>query len=373
MGIRQRSKGHWEIEVFLGRDENGKRNRIYDTVQGKKADAEKRLGQILNDLDRGITPATTKYTVGEWLDRWLDEKRTEGKRTKTIDRYEGIIRLHLKPNIGMIPMDKLTPLQVKELEMSLVNNGMDPKGVDQVHRVLNAALPDAFTMELIGRNPAAPVKPPKRPKKKVFIPEVSRVKSLISEANRSGHHLTPMIHLAAYTGLRRGEIAGLTWENVDLDEAELSVVQLLVVTAHGVKMEPPKTESGERTIDLDPDTVDLLRKHRAGQMELANALGIEPTGIVFPKRGLTDWCRPTVMGRVASTWAKRAGCPEVTLHTLRHFHASVLLQSGLNPAVVAERLGHSSAAITLSIYAHCLPGWQRGAADAFSNMMRNAA
>ena len=176
MGIRQRSKGHWEIEVFLGRDENGKRNRIYDTVQGKKADAEKRLGQILNDLDRGITPATTKYKVGEWLDRWLDEKRTEGKRTKTIDRYEGIIRLHLKPNIGMIPMDKLTPLQVKELEMSLVNNGMDPKGVDQVHRVLNAALHDAFTMELIGRNPAAPVKPPKRPKKKVFIPEVSRVK-----------------------------------------------------------------------------------------------------------------------------------------------------------------------------------------------------
>ncbi|MDE2961067.1 MAG: site-specific integrase [Chloroflexota bacterium] len=187
------------------------------------------------------------------------------------------------------------------------------------------------------------------------------------------HYLSAVIHLAAYTGLRRGELAGLTWKNVKLNAGYLSVVQSLVVTAHGVKLEPPKTRAGLRDVDLDLDTVALLRRHRNAQCRSAKALGIEPPEMVFPKQDWTDWCRPTVIARVVSRWAERAGCPKLTLHSLCHFHASMLLQSGVNPSVVAERLGHSNPAITMSIYAHCLPGWQRGAADAFSDLIREAA
>ncbi len=381
--IRQRSPDSWEIPVFLGRDANGKRIRKTETVKGKKADADRRLREILAEVDKGVTPTKTRYKVGEWLDRWLDEKQAEGLREKTIDRYEGIIRLHLKPAIGNVPLEKLRPIQIRDLELDLTKEkltengetkeGMDPIGVEQVRNVLGAALEHAFMMELIGRNPAALVKPPKCPRKEAFVPDKAQVRALISEAQQSGHHLRAVIHLAAYTGLRRGELCGLNWKNVKLNARYLSVVQSLVVTAHGVKMEPPKTRKGRRDIELDPEAVEVLRKHRNAQRRLAKSLGIEPPEMVFPKRDLTDWCRPTVMARVVSRWAKRAGCRKLTLHSLRHFHASMLLQSGLNPSVVAERLGHSNPAITLAIYAHCLPGWQRGAADAFSDLMREAA
>ncbi len=371
--VRQRNPGSWEIQVFLGRDANGKRMRKTETVRGKKSDAQRRLREIWAELDRGITPAQTRYRVGEWLDKWLDEKQIGGIREKTVDRYEGIIRLHVNPGLGRVELAKLSPIHIKDLELELIKGGMDPKGVEAVHNVLTAAMDLAMKMELIGRNPARLVTPPKSPKKRAFVPEVSQVHALLATAERSGHPLWPAVHLAAYTGLRRGEISGLEWRHVDLDDACLSVVQSLVVTAHGVKMEPPKTESGEREIELDAETVGVLRDHRARQLDLATALGVDLPYMVFPKRGSTDWCRPTVLGRMVSRLAIRANCPEVTLHSLRHFHATMLLQSGQNPAVVAERLGHSSAAITLSIYAHALPGWQRGAAAAFADLMRDAA
>ncbi len=371
--IRQRSPGSWEISVFLGRDPNGRRTRKTETVRGKKSDAERRLREILGDVDRGITPATTNYTVAEWLDQWLDEKEVDGRREKTTDRYRDHIRIHIKPALGRVKLGKLSPMQVKAFELDLIKNGKDPIGVVAVHAVLKAALDQAVQMEVIGRNPAASVKPPRAPRKEAFVPEASQVRALLAEAEQSGHHLRPAAHVAAYTGLRRGEIAGLEWRNVDLNSGTLKVVQSLVVTAKRVKMEEPKSKSSKREIEIDEGTVEILANHRARQIDLANALNLDSPPMVFPKLCLTDWCRPSDLGKWVTRMAEKAGCPKLTLHSLRHFHASMLLQSGLNPAVVAERLGHSSAAITLSIYAHCLPGWQRGAAEAFSDLMREAA
>ena len=117
--IRQRNPGSWEIQVFLGRDANGKRIRKTETVWGKKSDAQRRLREILSEVDRGAIPANTRYRVGEWLDKWLDEKQVGGRREKTIDRYEGIIRLHLKPTLGRVELAKLSPMQIKDLELEL--------------------------------------------------------------------------------------------------------------------------------------------------------------------------------------------------------------------------------------------------------------
>ena len=187
--IRQRNPGSWEIQVFLGRDVNGKRIRKTETVRGKKSDAQRRLREILSEVDRGAIPANTRYRVGEWLDKWLDEKQVGGRREKTIDRYEGIIRLHLKPTLGRVELAKLSPMQIKDLELELVKGGMDPKGVEAVHNVLTAAMDHALKMELIGRNPVTLVTPPKSPKKRAFVPEVSQVHALLAEAERSEHPL----------------------------------------------------------------------------------------------------------------------------------------------------------------------------------------
>ena len=123
------------------------------------------------------------------MDKWLDEKQVGGRREKTIDRYEGIIRLHLKPTLGRVELAKLSPMQIKDLELELVKGGMDPKGVEAVHNVLTAAMDHALKMELIGRNPVTLVTPPKSPKKRAFVPEVSQVHALLAEAERSEHPL----------------------------------------------------------------------------------------------------------------------------------------------------------------------------------------
>ena len=229
--IKQRSPGSWEISVFLGRDDKGKRIRKTETVRGKKADAERRIREILSDMDRGITPAKTNYTLGEWMDKWLENKQVDGIREKTDDRYEEHMRIHIKPGLGRIKLAKLSPKQIREFELNLIIGGKAPVGVVAVHTVLKAALEHAVEMEVIGRNPAASVKPPRAQRKPAFVPEERQVNALLAVAKASEHHLWPATYVATYTGMRRGEITALEWKNVNLDAGTLDVVQALIVTA----------------------------------------------------------------------------------------------------------------------------------------------
>ena len=166
---------------------------------------------------------------------------------------------------------------------------------------------------------------------------------------------------------------GLKWAQVDLQKQRLLVQSSLVVTAHGLALEPPKTASGQRVVELDGGTVALLRAHRTRQLELARQLGEDPPEIVFPREGSEEWCHPNTLSHAVVRMAKKAGCPQVTLRSLRHFHATVALQAGKNLAVVSKRLGHAKVSITADTYAHVLPRWQRETADAFANEMSSGA
>ena len=129
-------------------------------------------------------------------------------------------------------------------------------------------------------------------------------------------------------------------------------------------MKTPKTDSGRRTIDLDEETVGVLCEHRKWQQAQADQLGVDPPEMVFPPHSLQGPCHPNTLGNFVNRITEKAGCPEVTLRSLRHFHASVALQSHQNPVVVSKRMGHSSVSITTDIYGHALPGWQRETAEA---------
>ena len=230
----------------------------------------------------------------------------------------------------------------------------------------------ALRMELIGRNPVALVSPPATPKQESYSPIVEQVLALLAFAEDGEHPLWPFIHLIAYTGMRRGEALALTWGKVDLDNLRLLVAQSLVVTTVGVMLQPPKTDNGERVVDLDKDTVTVLRAHRTRQQRLAQQLGIGPPQLVFPRSDLTSWAHPNTVMHAVESMARRAGYPEITMRSLRHFHGSVTLQTGQNPVVVSQRLGHSSPTITMNTYAHALSGWQKDAATAFAQAMRLA-
>ena len=368
--IRQRSPGSWELQVFLGRDGRGKRVRKTETVRGKKADAQRRLRDILTDLDHGMTPPQTSYKLDEWLHQWMSDVIIPRCRQKTVDRYLGIIHKHIIPCLGSVKVSALTPVQVQKLESMLQKEkGMAPQGIQLVHNVLSGAMKHAVRMELIHRNPVASVTPPPAPESEADAPEVAEVKRLLALGESKNHYFWPCIHLIAYTGMRRGEALGLRWPDVDLDDRRLLVTSSLVVTAGGLALEPPKTSSGKRVVDLDLRTVDVLREHRRRLVEIARSLRMPLPEMVFPRNGLEGWCHPNTLSHALSSLAKRAGCTKVMFRSLRHFHATVALQTGQNVVVVSKRLGHKKVSTTFNIYAHALPGWQRETAEAFAKAM----
>ncbi len=371
--IRQRNPGSWEIQVFLGRDANGKRMRKTETVRGKKSDAQRRLREILSELDRGITPTKTRYNLGEWMDKWMEEKIVPKGKQKTIDRYWDDIRIHIKPALGHIELTKLSPAHVQEFEANLLKNGKKPKGVQLVHNVLSGAMKHALRLELIARNPVALVSPPTAPKTEAYSPEVEQVRSLLTLAEEREHPLWVCIHLIAYTGMRRGEALALEWKHVDLEKLQIVVSQSLIAAKSGMVLETPKTESSRRVVDLDLRTAEILKTHRGKQRELAATLGIEAPEKLFPRADQVSWTHPNNARYAVKTLGKKAGCPEITLRSLRHFHTTVTLQAGQSPVVVSKRIGHSSPKITMEVYAHALPGWQQDAAEAFADAMESSS
>ncbi len=373
--LRQRSLGSWELTIDTGRDALGKRQRRSVTVRGAKALAQRKLRELLTSLDKGIALPAEKILLRDWLDRWMQERIIPHRRQNTKERYQGIIRLHIAPMLGHIELTKLAPAHVQALESQLSRQGMTPKGVSLVHTVLSGAMKHALRMELIYRNPVSLVSPPPEKKRETAPPEITAVRRVLELAYQEQNHLAACIHLIAYTGLRRGEALGLNWDNVDVDAGYVWITASLVKSRElGLILELPKTDSGRRRVDLDAGTIDVLRKHRVWQDGVKAMMreAYQDRGRVFTG-AYGEWINPAQLTRVVQSLGQRVGYSGLTVRSLRHFHASVVLQSGQNIVVVSKRLGHSSVSITSDIYAHALPGWQKQAADAFAKAMEQEA
>ena len=370
--IRRRGKGSWELNIDIGRDASGQRKRKFVNVKGTKAQAQKKLRELLSSNDKGIPIDTLKITLDQWLAKWMDEYVIPNKRQKTIERYGGLIQKHIAPEIGRIELSKLTPSHIRGLESKLSSEGMAPKGVELVHTVISGAYKYALSMEVVWRNPAKAVTPPKVIRKEVEPPEISKVREILDLAEREGHPLFPCLHLIAYTGIRRGEALGLRLQDMNLDSGVISIVQTVSRSLHkGIIIQPTKTNSSRRSVDLDDDTIAVLRAHIGRQllskMELEGAY--EDQGLLFPDP-FGNPLNPMVVTRAFQSYGRKLGLKEARVHDLRHFHASVMLQKGGSLLLVSKRLGHASIATTGDIYGHLLPGWQKEAANAFAKAMR---
>lgn len=283
--IRSRGKGTWELTIDMGRDAAGKRRRKFVNVKGTKAKAQQKLRELQSLTDKGIPVATQKITFGQWLAKWMAGYVTPKLRQKTIERYQGLIDKHIVPYVGHVELTKLTPMDVDTLEAKLLDNGMVPKGVEMVHNVISGAYKYAVRMEVAWRNPAKSVTPPKITRKEVEPPEIVKVREILKLAEQEGHPLFPCFHLIAYTGLRRGEAIGLRHQDLNLESGTISVVQTISRSLHkGIIVEPTKTNASRRMIDLDDETIGVLRAHLGKQllhrMELEGAY--DDNGLVFP-------------------------------------------------------------------------------------------
>lgn len=368
----KRGKSSWTLVLEVGRDQNGRRRQQWVSVRGTKADAQRKLTELLHQADHGLFFTKGKLTVRDWLAQWLVQDIKPYRATKTHDRYTGVVQKHLIPRIGHIRLTALTPSHVKDLLALLLGQGMTPAGVDLVRTVLHGALKAAVQQELLSRNVVEATTPPRVERSEVVPPEVESVAGILAQAEEAGHPLFATLHLLAYTGARRGEVLALDWQHVDLGEGTISIVRSLGRSREGLTLGPPKTANGRRLIDLDRRTVEVLQAHQGRQLlEKIQAEGAyQDNGLVFADP-LGDPINPMQVTRAFQSLARRCGVGHVKLHALRHFHASVLLKQKQSLFAVSRRLGHASISTTADLYGHLLPGSGKEQAEAFAQAMRH--
>ncbi len=371
--IRQRSKGSWEVCIDTGSDPaTGKRLRHFESVKGTKRVAQQRMHELLHTLEQGAYIKPTRLTVAQFLEEWLRDYVRTNTAPRTAERYQEIVRIHLIPALGSFPVLVLQPHHIQKYYGSALESGRrDGKGglsAQTVHhhrRVLYEALKYGVKHGILVRNVAEAVDAPRPEHKELGILAASDVQLILDACKETPYYV--LFFTLAYTGLRRSELLGLRWEDVDLQKSTLSVVRSLHQLRGGKYIfSEPKTKRSRRQIALSPSLAIVLWEHRLKQEHARKLLGrpLESTDLAFSHPDGRP-IRPDSVTRAFPEIAKSVGLRDVRLHDLRHAHATILLQQGVNPKIVQERLGHSSVSTTLDIYSHVLPGLQQAAARQF--------
>ena len=376
--IRQRGKRSWAIVLDLGRDSRGRRRQHWQTVRATKKDAERELTKLLHELDTGGYVEPHKLSVAEYLECWLADYVAHAVSPKTAERYTEIVRRHLVPALGGVPLTKLSPLLIQDYYSQALkcgrldgSGGLSARSVLHNHRILRAALQQALRWQLTVRNVADAVNPPRPERPKIRILDTDELAGLMAVAERSS--LRRPIFVALTTGMRRGELLALRWSAVDLERRIVSVNEALKQTKNGIRFKAPKSGRGRRTIDLLRITAEILREHRLEQTEHRLSVGAvyEDNDLIFARPDGTPW-PPDKFSCAFAALMRRRGFKGLRFHDLRHTHASQLLKEGVHPKVVSERLGHASVAFTLDTYSHVLPGIQKEAAERIDRAVRTA-
>jgi len=365
--IRRRGKS-WAIVLDAGRNSNGRRQQKWHAVRGTRKDAERELARLLHSMNTGDYIEPSRLTVGAYLERWLQDGARISVSAKTLERYKQLIQDHLVPELDQIPLAKLSPLHIQGVYAEKLSSGrkdgsggLSAQTVVHIHRVLRTALGQAVKWQILARNPADAVEPPRTERKEMRALDERETGDLLAAFHRS-RLFTPIL-LAVVTGLRRGELLALHWADIDLDQTQISVRQSLEQTRSGLILKQPKTSRSRRTIALPQLAVEALRSHKAKQAAERLQLGpaFEDNGLAFPQWDGKPWA-PDRFSSAFAAQVRRSGLAHVRFHDLRHTHASQLLRQGVNAKVVSERLGHAAVGFTLDVYSHVLPGMQDDAA-----------
>jgi integrase len=363
--ISRRKDGRWEAKYTAHTADGPKRRALYGKTRKEAAD---KLAKALADRASGYTFDTENMSVGEYLDRWLNDSDRGSVRPSTYERHEQIVRLHLKPALGRVKLSKLTPAHVQGLYRDKLDSGLSPATVQKIHTVLHKALAQALKWNMIARNAADAVKAPRPAPEEMHPLSPNEARKLI-EAVR-GDTLEALYVLAVHTGMRQGELLALKWEDVDLNEEVIRIRRTLVRSGGRISLGEPKTKGSRRTVYLTGAAVEALKTHLEQQLEDIERLGdlYRDHGLVFTS-GVGTLINPTNLRRRSfAPLLQRAGLPQIRFHDLRHTCATSLLSRNVHPKYVQELLGHATVAITLDTYSHMIPGMGNHTARAMEDV-----
>jgi len=367
--IRKRSDGRWEGRYTVGHaPTTGKQ--IFKNVLGRtQAEVKEKLKKAIGNTSKLDFSKSGKYTVGQWMDLWFENYAKLKVRASSHQTYAGYIKNHIKPNIGDLPIEKLSSLELQKFYKKLLTEGRipriesekQPKGlsaktVRNINQVISSAMDMAVEQKIILTNPTKSCALPKVEHKEMHTLPVEQLSAFLREAKESGVYELYYLDLA--TGLRRGELLGLKWDDIDLMNGIVHVHRQVARVDGEVREVPLKTKNSYRSIAISSDAVTMLTEMK--------------------KRKLSDYVFPSPSGGPISPDSvrhmlhrvlKRAGLPAIRLHDLRHTFATLALQNGVDIKTVSGMLGHFSAGFTLDTYAHVTTAAQKEAANTMGNVL----
>jgi integrase len=360
--IYKRSDGRWVGQYLVHTAKGPKYRYLYGKT---RREVDEKLTKAKAERNGGLVFDAGALTLAEYMDRWLRESARNRVRPKTYKDYAGLTRVHIVPALGHVKLKNLTSLHVQSFYGSKLESGLSKRTVEYIHTVLHAALKQAVRWELVPRNVTDSVDPP-RPEKEerpTFNLEQAR---LFLEAAR-GNRFEALYVLVIQTGMRRGELLGLRWHDVNLEKGLLHVRQALA--PDGKSFSLPKTSYGRRTIRLTPEAVEALRKRRIAQNEdrLRQGGSWRDHGLVFCSTVGTPMSPDNFVKRSYKPLLERAELPQIPFHCLRHTFATLMMPNG-HPKVVQEMLGHSRVSTTLDIYSHASQDMQDEAVRRFGTL-----
>lgn len=365
--IRRRGERSWEIKFDLGTDPVTKRRLTkYHSFRGTKREAEAELVRIKAGAAKGDYVDPSKITVQELLERWLRKPRGDKPLSpKTRESYGSLLTLHVYPDLGVLPAQKIQPDNFRTLYETLAISGNRPRKKDgmatglssRTIRYVHSLVKDAFRygveLKIVQSNPLDTVKPPKRVKTPVHFLDVDQIRDVVEKVR--GRPIYVLAMLALGTGMRRSEMLALRWRDVDLDAGLVTVSRSLEQTkGRKLRFKEPKTADSVRTLVLPRSIITELRAKWTEQSKLGLALGAgrpDADGLIFSKADGT----PLLPNSVSTEWRRvvtTLKLPVVKFHGLRHSHASYLLASGMDIVSVSKQLGHADPVVTLTVYAH---------------------
>jgi len=381
--MRERSPGHWQLRVYLGRDPaSGRKRQVQRTFSGTRREAEKALAALVTEIGQGHID-NSHATFGELLDAWV-EHITPMRHPKTVHEARRSIETRLRPALGRIRLDQLTGADLDRWYGRWLSEGLSPSTVRRLHAVVSAALHTGERWGWVGNSPARRSSPPTARPPAIVAPRPDQLERLYQEAVARDQVLATALALAALTGARRGELCALKWSDVDLGTARIHISRSISPVGHELLEGPTKTHAS-RDIAIDEVGVKLLEDRRDELRRIAQVMGVELVaepyvltravdgGQFLNPNSLTSsfsrLCR--IMEARALREAETAGRRELRkdelwpfrFHDLRHFSVTTLIAAGVDVRTVANRHGHAQVTMTLNRYAHALPERDRVAAS----------
>ncbi len=395
--ISQRKDGTWVAAATVGYDvEKGKPVRKY--FYGKKrGEVKDKLNDALNQVKNGNYKDPVKVLFAEWLNTWLNDYMKPSLRSTTWESYQVQVEKHIKPNLGHIRLNLLQTEHLQKLYNEKLKGGradgkpggLSPRSVRYIHIVIHGALEQAKKEGKIIINPADAVKLPKQDKKEIKHLDATGVSILLRAARETKHF--PAYYLELSTGLRRGELLALRWQDIDFKSRNITVNQGLVRTKEGLKFQEPKNKLANRTISIPKEVMDEIKFHRKRQMtEIENAgeayknnnllfcneLGqpLCPRGFTRHFERLLKRCNDIIVKEciekgMTQEQAEKVKIPKIPFHSLRHTFATMSLQEGVDMKTTQENLGHFDPAFTLRTYSGVTKRMKTEATDKIGNLL----